>query len=176
MGCGSLVPPCLLHRQHGAGTQQFQHFFIPCGTWQPQDSPTSHVVTLALSTTTEQREKATVLCQDGEAEAGTLVPCGHLSLQFGGTPWAPLWADLMWLLLWVPGAAQALPSWSRVEGLISLLVPAEVWQELYQGTLCEVRLPGARLLCLAMPLGSSMAGALLSPQNLWGCFVSELWL
>lgn len=93
MCCGGLVPSCLLHRQHGASLQQFQHF-ISCETWQPQASPTSHVVTLFLSTTTEQREKVTAFCQRDEAEAGT-CPFGHLSLQFGGTPWAPLWAGWM---------------------------------------------------------------------------------
>lgn len=55
--------------QNWAGPQQ-THFFIPCETWQPQADPISHVVTLALSTTTEQREKVTELCQE----------LGHLSL------------------------------------------------------------------------------------------------
>lgn len=59
-------------------------------------------MTLALSTTTEQREKATAFCQHDKAEAGTFVPFGHLSLQFGGTPWAPVWAGQTCLMLWVP--------------------------------------------------------------------------
>lgn len=63
--------------QNWAGPQQ-THFFIPCETWQPQADPISHVVTLALSTTTEQREKVTELCQGEEAGAGTLVPFKHL--------------------------------------------------------------------------------------------------
>lgn len=35
----------------------------------------------------------------------------------------------------IPEAAQALPSWSMVEGLISLLVTVEMSQELYQSSL-----------------------------------------
>lgn len=79
----------------------------------------------------------------------------------------------------IPGADQALPSCSRVEGLISLLVTVELSQELNQSSLCEVLTAEVlqALRCqaplLAMPLGSSIAGALLSPQNLRGCLVSE---
>lgn len=74
----------------------------------------------------------------------------------------------------IPEAAQALPSWSRVGGLICLLVTVEVSQELYQSSLCEV-LQALRCQAplLAMCLGSSIAGAFLSPQNLRGCLVSE---
>lgn len=60
----------------------------------------SHGMTLALSTTTEQKEKATVLCRGEEAGAGKLVPFECLPSQFGGAPWAWPWASQMWPMLW----------------------------------------------------------------------------
>lgn len=74
----------------------------------------------------------------------------------------------------IPEAAQALPTWSRVGGLICLLVTVEVSQELYQSSLCAVlQALRCQVPLLAMCLGSSIAGAFLSPNNLRGCLVSE---
>lgn len=62
----------------------------------------SHLTYCDLGFEHNHKAKAKEFCQHDKAEAGTFLPFGHLSLQFRGTPWAPLWAGWLWLVLWVP--------------------------------------------------------------------------